>query len=82
MTLTNKLVICGLLIGVAAYSTPNHTHAGEAAQVVKITASKFHFTPDQITLVKGQPVTLQLSSTDRMHGFLIRALISGLQIAR
>jgi hypothetical protein len=26
-------------------------------QVVKITASKFHFTPNQITLVKGQPVT-------------------------
>jgi cytochrome c oxidase subunit 2 len=74
MMLTNKLVLCGLLIAVAAYSTPNRTHAGEAAQVVKITASKFHFTPDQVTLVKGQPVTLQLTSTDRTHGFLIRAL--------
>ena len=41
---------------------------------MKITASKFHFTPDHITLVKGQPVTLQLTSTDRPHGFLIRAL--------
>ena len=74
MTLTNKLVLCGLLIGMAAYSTPNNTHADESAQVVKITASKFHFTPDHITLVKGQPVTLQLSSTDRTHGFMIRAL--------
>jgi cupredoxin-like protein len=59
MTLTNKLLLCGLLIGVAAYST--HTRAEESAQVVKITASKFHFTPDHITLVKGQPVTLQLT---------------------
>jgi cytochrome c oxidase subunit 2 len=58
----------------AAYSTPNHAPADEGAQVVKITASKFHFTPDHITLVKGQPVTLQLTSTDRTHGFLIRAL--------
>jgi cytochrome c oxidase subunit II len=41
---------------------------------VKITASKFHFTPDHITLVKGQPVTLQLTSTDTTHGFLLRAL--------
>ena len=72
MTLTNKLLLCGLLIGVAAYST--HTRAEESAQVVKITASKFHFTPDHITLVKGQPVTLQLTSTDTTHGFLLRAL--------
>lgn len=71
MTLTNKLVLCGLLMGVAAY--PTLTHA-EGPQVVKITASKFHFTPDHITLVKGQPVTLQLTSTDATHGFLIRAL--------
>jgi cytochrome c oxidase subunit 2 len=41
---------------------------------VKITATRFHFTPDNITLVKGQPVTLQLTSTDKTHGFLIRAL--------
>jgi cytochrome c oxidase subunit II len=74
MTLTNKLVLCGLLIGMSAYSSANHAHADESAQVVKITASKFHFTPDHITLVKGQPVTLQLTSTDRVHGFLIRAL--------
>jgi cytochrome c oxidase subunit II len=72
MTLTNKLLLCGLLIGVAAYST--HTRAEESTQVVKITASKFHFTPDHITLVKGQPVTLQLTSTDTTHGFLLRAL--------
>jgi cytochrome c oxidase subunit II len=72
MTLTNRLLFCGLLIGVAAYST--HTRAEESAQVVKITASKFHFTPDHITLVKGQPVTLQLTSTDTTHGFLLRAL--------
>jgi cytochrome c oxidase subunit II len=74
MTLTNKLLLFGLLMGLAAYSTPNHARADENAQVVKITASKFRFTPDHITLVKGQPVTLQLTSTDRTHGFMLRAL--------
>jgi cytochrome c oxidase subunit 2 len=43
-------------------------------QVVTITASKFHFTPDHVTLTKGQPVTIELISTDTTHGFLIRAL--------
>jgi cytochrome c oxidase subunit 2 len=63
----------GLIAGLAVYSTQARTRA-EAPQVVKITASKFHFTPDHITLVKGRPVTLQLTSTDATHGFLIRAL--------
>lgn len=73
MTLTERLVMFGLIAGLAVHSTQTRTHA-ESPQVVKITASKFHFTPDHITLVKGQPVTLQLTSTDATHGFLIRAL--------
>jgi len=74
MTLTKKLVVLGLLTGLAVYATPSRTRAAGSAQVVKITANKFHFTPDHITLVKGQPVTLQLTSTDVTHGFMIRAL--------
>jgi cytochrome c oxidase subunit 2 len=74
MTLTKKLVVLGLITGLAMYAAPTRTRAAENAQVVKITASKFHFTPDHITLVKGQPVTLQLTSTDATHGFMIRAL--------
>ena len=74
MMLTKKLIVFGLVMGLAAYTTVIPAYAGEGAQVVKITASKFHFTPDHITLVKGQPVMLQLTSTDKMHGFMIRAL--------
>jgi cytochrome c oxidase subunit II len=57
----------------AVYSALSGARA-ENPQVVKITASKFNFTPDHITLVKGRPVTLQFTSTDCTHGFLIRAL--------
>ena len=74
MMLTKKLIVFGLVMGLAAYTTVIPSDAGEGTQVVKITASKFHFTPDHITLVKGQPVMLQLTSTDKTHGFLIRAL--------
>jgi cytochrome c oxidase subunit 2 len=71
MTLTKNLVVFGLLM---VLTSPARAHADESAPVVKVTASKFHFSPDHITLVKGQPVTLQLTSTDTTHGFMIRAL--------
>ena len=74
MTLTKELLILVLITGLATYTVPTRPRASESAEVVKITAGKFHFTPDHITLVKGQPVTLQLTSTDVTHGFLIRAL--------
>src|ERR1700751_4831865 len=75
MILTKKkmavLGILGLTTGLITYGAP--TPAAETAQVVKITASKFHFTPDRVVLAKGQPVTLQLTSADRTHGFMVRA---------
>jgi cytochrome c oxidase subunit II len=74
MMLTKKLVVLALITELAMQATPTRPRAGESPQVVRITASKFHFTPDHITLVKGQPVTLQLTSSDRVHGFMIRTL--------
>ena len=76
MILTKKLAVLGLLgltTGLVTYAAPAPARAAETAQVVKITASKFHFTPDRIVLAKGQPVTLQLTSADRTHGFMVRA---------
>ena len=52
----------------------SRAHCRKPAQVIKITASKFRFTPDHIALVKGQPVTLQITSADATHGFMVRAL--------
>jgi cytochrome c oxidase subunit II len=74
MTPTKKVLALGLIMGLAAYTAPLRARAQDAPQVIKITASKFRFTPDHITLVKGQPVTLDLTSSDRVHGFMIRAL--------
>ena len=38
-------------------------------QVIRITAKRFTYTPDAITLKKGVPVTLEFTSQDVMHGF-------------
>jgi Icc-related predicted phosphoesterase/plastocyanin len=45
-----------------------------AEQVIKITAKKFEYSPDKITLKKGVPVALELTSLDQLHGFNCPAL--------
>ncbi len=42
--------------------------------VIEITAKRFAFSPDKITLKKGQTVTLRLHSEDVTHGFFLRPL--------
>jgi cytochrome c oxidase subunit 2 len=42
--------------------------------VVKITAKRFAFSPDRITLKKGQTVKLSIHSEDVTHGFFLRPL--------
>ena len=38
-------------------------------RVVTISAKRFEFTPNQITLKRGEPVMLRVSAEDRDHGF-------------
>ena len=67
-----KLVLAGLFtLAIPAAATP---HAAPAPRVVEITAKKFSFSPDHLTLKKGEPVTLKITSLDRTHGFFQRAL--------
>ena len=43
--------------------------AQETGATIKITAQRFKYTPDEITLKKGVPVVLEFTSLDRTHGF-------------
>ena len=43
-------------------------------RTIKITARRFEFVPNQITLKKGEAVTLQVTSEDVTHGFFLRPL--------
>jgi len=42
--------------------------------VVEIAAKRFAFSPDKITLKKGQTVKIRLHSEDVTHGFFLRPL--------
>jgi cytochrome c oxidase subunit 2 len=45
-------------------------HAQESQpRVLTIAARRFEFTPSQITVKRGEPVTLRVSAEDRDHGF-------------
>jgi cytochrome c oxidase subunit 2 len=43
-------------------------------RVIEITAKRFEFSPNQITLKRGEPVILRLKSMDVTHGFFSRPL--------
>lgn len=62
----SAMIISGLALYVRANARP-------AEREIHITAKKFEFTPDAITLKKGEPVVLVVSSEDRKHGFSLRA---------
>ena len=48
--------------------------ADEAPRVVTISAKRFEFAPNQLTLKKGETVTLKVTSEDVKHGFFSRQL--------
>jgi cytochrome c oxidase subunit II len=46
----------------------------EDVPIIDITAKRFAFSPDKITLKQGQTVKLRLHSEDVTHGFFLRPL--------
>jgi cytochrome c oxidase subunit II len=53
-----------LLSGVSGYLL-----AAASQNTIKITAKQFEFSPASVTLKKGAPVTLELTTLDMLHGF-------------
>jgi len=53
-------------------TTPGIAHA-EQIQVIHMRAHMFAYAPDEIVVKKGVPVTLELMSIDRVHGFNLPA---------
>jgi cytochrome c oxidase subunit 2 len=74
-----RVAAAALLLLLAVPVTPERHRVASAAlpsgteQVVRITARKFAYTPDRITLKKNIPVVLELTSADRDHGFRLDA---------
>jgi cytochrome c oxidase subunit 2 len=59
--------IAGLVaaLGGGAY----HAFAQKPEQVIKVVAKRFDYTPGEITLKKGVPVVLELTTKDVIMGF-------------
>jgi cytochrome c oxidase subunit II len=67
-----KILLAGLcMLALPAIGAPR---AASAPRTVEITAKKFAFSPAQVTIKKGETVTLKITSLDRTHGFFQRAL--------
>jgi len=72
----SSTIILGLNLYIRANARPaaREIHVtAPAEREIHVTAKKFQFTPDTITLKKGEPVVLVISSQDRKHGFNLRA---------
>ena len=63
-----------LVINVASFQGGDQPPANAPGRVIPITAKRFNFTPAQITLKKGETVTLRLTSEDVTHGFYLKPL--------
>src|SRR4051794_20763913 len=71
-----NLITRVLLVAVPAVLVVQQTGARSSArempreeQIIRVSASMFEFKPSEIIVMKGVPVTLELVSEDRNHGF-------------
>jgi cytochrome c oxidase subunit II len=60
----------GLLYG-TTFSTKAGTDAAAQERIVKLEAHRFEYKPNRILLKKGEPVVLEITSLDFVHGFNI-----------
>jgi len=74
-TLVAMTALAAGAITLAAVAVRTELAVAETSpKVIEIAAKKFDFTPNEITLKKGQPVILRLSTADRVHGFMSKQL--------
>ncbi len=75
MTRTSPLLrwTCSAAVALAALAVVRGAQA-EPPAVVAITAHRFEFSPAEVTLERGQPVVLRLTSLDVTHGFYSKQL--------
>jgi cytochrome c oxidase subunit II len=64
--------LLGVSAGVALCATMGASLTALGAErVVRITARRFVFTPNEVTLVKGEPVVIELVTEDIFMGFSV-----------
>ncbi len=66
-----------LAAGLAARQATPQATSSENAQVIELTAQKYHYTPDEIRVKKGTRVELRIRPVDRSHGFKVDLVPEG-----
>jgi cytochrome c oxidase subunit 2 len=61
--------VLAVLVGIALGAMIATAAEGDGEQHVEMQAMKFDYLPDQVTVKKGKPVALELTTLDRLHGF-------------
>lgn len=68
------LILPLALVLMLTLTNSREAKADAPTRVIEITAKRFAFAPNSITLKKGETVTIRLHSEDVTHGFFMRAL--------
>jgi cytochrome c oxidase subunit II len=68
-----RIAVASLLVLAISALLPHGSRAQEP-RVINITAKRFEFSPNQVTLKRGEPVKLVLTSNDVTHGFFLKPL--------
>jgi len=66
LQLLGTIAVVAVLCAVRARSS-----SAAAEQMIHLTAKKFEYGPNEITVKKGVPVVIEIVSLDRKHGFTI-----------
>ena len=70
----STIIAAAAFAGLALAAGTIGARAHHDVRVVRVTARRFEYEPSIITLHKGVPVDLELTSLDRDHGFKVPAL--------
>ncbi len=62
------VALCMLIVSAALAAAADQA---APAQVIKITAKKFEYSPNEIRIKTGVPVVFEFTSLDRVHGFTV-----------
>jgi cytochrome c oxidase subunit 2 len=66
----SPVMLCFFVLGAVIFlQDASVLLADEGEQVVKITAKRYEYNPNTITVKMGRPVVLEFTSLDRLHGF-------------
>jgi cytochrome c oxidase subunit 2 len=74
------LLAVSAALTIAAIQMTHSTLAQSAPRRIEVTASKFKFTPGEITVMKGEPVVLVVKSADAAHGLRFREFNQNIKV--